>query len=280
MKKIAAILLALVMMLALTVPVFADSTVHHYTMVIDRTTKETYEGTEKTSATMAGNLNAQLYKLLDTNMQDRSLFDTMVVEFDYADRTYTATSETLVGKNGFTYVSSNPMAVFIDSPTKYHASGFGESVITVTDASGAVVDTFTVTVGGAGNTKVLKAICSKCGADMGTVPHLMVCGHFSCQDGALGHGYAECGIAGHFKCDGKEHGTCTNCLGHLCEGEHGIGICQHVHSWVVCYGWGVFGNEWKQYPYYYCTTCGETTYVAPVWTEPCPCPWPWYPCCK
>ena len=282
MKKFAALFLALAMMFILAVPAFADSaeSVHHYTMVITGNSKETYEGQEKTSVTMAGNLNTQLYKLLDTDMQDRSLFDTMTVEFDYANRSFTAAKESLVGKNGFTYVSSNPAAVFIDAPTRYHASGLGQSQITVTNAQGEEVDSFTVNVGGGKNTKVLTAACSKCGADMGTVPHLLVCGHFSCQDGAAGHGYAECGIAGHFKCDGKEHGTCTNCLKPLCEGEHGEGICEHVHSWVMGWTWGVVGWQWTQCPYYVCSTCGATTYAAPVWPYPYPCPWPWYHCKK
>lgn len=276
MKKTAAFLLAVIMMLTLAVPVFADGSVHHYTMVITRTTKETYEGQEKTNVTTAGNLNAQLYKLLDTDMQDRSLFDTMTVDFDYSDRTYTATAETLVGKNGFTYTSSNPAAVFLDSPTKYHASGLGESQITVTNANGEVVDSFTVTVGGAGSAKVLSAKCSKCGGEMGSIPHLMVCGHFSCQDGAEGHGYGQCGITGHFNCDGRDHGTCSNCLQPLCEGEHGVGVCQHVHSWVMGWTWGVVDYRWVQCPYYTCSTCGETTTIAPVWPYPYPCPWPWY----
>ena len=287
MKKITAFLLAFIMMAALAVPVIADGSVHHYTMVIDRSTKETYEGQEKTSVTIAGQLNAQLYKLLDTDMQDRSLFDTMTVEFDYADRAYTATGESLVGKNGFTYTTSDPEVVFIDSPTKYHASGFGEAQITVINANGEVADSFTVTVGGAGSTKVLSAVCSKCGADMGSVPHLMACGHFSCQDGAGSHGYGQCGITGHFSCDGRDHGTCSNCLRPLCEGEHGEGVCEHVHSWVMGWTWGTVCCRWVQCPYFTCSTCGATTTVAPVWQFPHPCPWPWYGhehehthCCK
>ena len=278
MKKLAAVLFAIVMIFSLAVPAFADSaeSVHHYTMKISGASKEVYEGQEKTNVTVAGYINAQLYKLLDTDMLDRSLFDTMTVEFDYSNRSYTAVKETLIGKNGFTYASSNPSAVFIDSPTRYHASGLGESVITVTDHTGAALDEFTVTVGGGEKTHVLNAYCSKCGNDMGTVPHLMVCGHFSCQDGAEGHGYGKCGIAGHFNCDGKDHGTCTNCLGPLCVGEHGEGICQHVHNWAIAWGWGVIGCDWTQYPYYYCTTCGATSWAAPLWNCWYPCPWPWY----
>ena len=278
MKKLAALLLALVMLFALALPAFADSveSVHHYTMKISGTVKDVYEGQEKTNVTVAGYVNAQLYKLLDTDMLDRSLFDTMTVEFDYADRTYTAVQETLIGKNGFTYTSSNPSAVFIDSPTRYHASGLGESVISVTDHTGAAIDEFTVTVGGGENSRVLNAYCSKCGKDMGTVPHLMVCGHFSCQDGAEGHGYGKCGIAGHFNCDGKDHGICSNCLAPLCVGEHGVGVCQHVHNWVVNWAWGVINGSWTQYPYYYCASCGASTYIAPLWNQWYPCPWPWY----
>lgn len=278
MKKLAALLLAVVMLFALTLPAFADSaeSVHHYTMKISGTAKDVYEGQEKTNVTVAGYVNAQLYKLLDTDMLDRSLFDTMTVEFDYADRTYTAVKETLIGKNGFTYTSSNPSAVFIDSPTRYHASGLGESVISVTDHAGAAIDEFTVTVGGGENSRVLNAYCSKCGKDMGTVPHLMVCGHFSCQDGAEGHGYGKCGIAGHFNCDGKDHGICSNCLAPLCVGEHGVGVCQHVHNWVVNWAWGVINGSWTQYPYYYCASCGASTYIAPLWNQWYPCPWPWY----
>ena len=46
MKKLTAVLLTLVMIFALAVPALADSSgsVHHYTMVITRTSKETYEG--------------------------------------------------------------------------------------------------------------------------------------------------------------------------------------------------------------------------------------------
>ena len=278
MKKLAALLLALVMLFALALPAFADSaeSVHHYTMKISGTVKDVYEGQEKTNVTVAGYVNAQLYKLLDTDMLDRSLFDTMTVEFDYADRTYTAVQETLIGKNGFTYTSSNPSAVFIDSPTRYHASGLGESVISVTDHTGAAIDEFTVTVGGGENSRVLNAYCSKCGKDMGTVPHLMVCGHFSCQDGTEGHGYGKCGIAGHFNCDGKDHGICSNCLAPLCVGEHGVGVCQHVHNWVVNWAWGVINGSWTQYPYYYCASCGASTYIAPLWNQWYTCPWPWY----
>ena len=263
MKKYLSLLLALAMLLSLGVTAFAQ-TGDRYTMHIERTEKVVYQGTGKASLEDSGKCNAALYELLNTDMHDRSLFASMTIDFeDVGEEYYKATKQTMVGNNGYTYENSNPQAVFLEPAGKFYASGAGESEIVVYAPDGTEADRFTVTVTGVKPKYIIKAVCSKCGEDMGTNMHIYSCGHFVCQDGGypMAHAAGACGYGGHFVCDGKDHSYCSNCLSPKCYGEHGVGICQHVHNWFYAYS----ANYWPYWepgcPMRICTSCGAREYA-------------------
>ena len=263
MKRYLSLLLVLTMLLSLGVSAFAQ-TGDRYTMYIERTDKVVYQGTGRATLEASGNCNAKLYKLINTDMHDRSLFSTMSIDFeDVGEEYYKATKQVMVGNNGFTYENSNPEAVFLETAGKFYASGTGESEIIVYDPSGTEVDRFAVTVTGAKPNYIIKAVCSKCGEDMGTTMHIFSCGHYVCQDGGhpMAHASGACGYGGHFVCDGRDHAFCGNCLSPKCYGEHGVGICQHVHNWF-------YANSANYWPYIepgcpmrICTSCGAREYA-------------------
>lgn len=274
MKRILSIALLAAMLLSLGITAYADS---HYTMYIEGTEKTVYEGNQPASYTASGDCNTKLYRLLDAPSMDRSLFDSMTIDFVDDDQPYlTATRQIMVGNNGFTYESTNPEAAFFDTAGVYHATGVGESEMIVLNANGEELDRFTVKVGGAKKNYSLEALCSHCGEDMGESMHLYSCGHFVCEEGStpMAHVAGACGRGGHFVCDGKDHSLCSNCLSYKCTGDHGVGVCVHVHSWF-------YANSANYWPYWepgipmrICTTCGVRDYA---WAPPAPhwsCPHP------
>ena len=77
----------------------------------------------------------------------------------------------------------------------------------------------------------------------------------------------KCGIPGHSKCDAKDHGICRNCMGRLCVGVHGVGICQHEHRWELRMGTTNDENtpddmRYQPFPYLYCPICDGFTSVV------------------
>lgn len=275
MRRYLSLLLVLTTLLSLGVSAFAQ-TGDRYTMHIEGSEKVVYQGAEPASYNASGKCNTKLYRLLNTDVHDRSLFASMDIDFeDVGEPYYKATKQVMLGNNGYTYESSNPEAVFLETAGKFYASGTGESEITVYDPSGAEVDRFTATVTGAKHNYIIKAPCSKCGEDMGTTMHIYSCGHFVCQEGGypMAHAAGACGKGGHFVCDGRDHSFCSNCLSAKCYGEHGVGICQHVHSWE-------FANSANYWPYIapgcpmrICSTCGAREYAWWLMPKPvCPAP--------
>lgn len=84
-------------------------------------------------------------------------------------------------------------------------------------------------------TLVPRSLCPHCGHEQGEKLHLQLCGHFDCDGAwqAADHKLGECGLAGHCAEEG-EHSKCVNCGRFVCDGQyHGIGVCEHVHNWVM-----------------------------------------------
>lgn len=257
MKRYLSLLLCLVLALGLAVPAWADG--ESYEMLITRTEKLVYRAGQVVGQPISGECNAKLYDVIDLPLHDRELFDTVKLSFVDTEDGLSMTAQELIGHNAYTYTSSAPEVCFLLSGTELLPTGNGEAEIVAYDALGEEVDRFTVTVSG-GSSKRIIAPCSKCGVDQGTVLHLMECGHFSCETGAAGHGKGKCAVTGHYNCDGKDHGLCSNCLSWLCTGEHGEGICQHVHSWNYVSS----ANYWPYcepgVPMRICSTCGAREY--------------------
>ena len=273
MRKFLCMLLALTLLMSLGVSALAQSG-DRYTMYIEGTQKVVYKGNEEAGYTESGRCNTKLYRLLDEPSMDRSDFASMTIDFeDVGEDYYKATRQVVVGNNGFTYESSNPEVAFIEKAGAYHPTGLGEAEIVVYGADGAELDRFTVSVSGAKKAYIVKAICSNCGEDMGASMHILSCGHYVCEgNGApMNHAAGACGVAGHFVCDGRNHSLCSNCLSHMCYGEHGVGVCQHVHNWFYAHS----SNYWPYVepgcPMRICTSCGARDYAW--WLLPKPtCP--------
>ena len=231
MKKTFALVIALVMLFALSVPAFAETETRHFTMKVTGNSREVFEGDSKASLTMAGEANAKLFTLLEGSVQDRNGFETMTVDFDFADRHFTVVGESLTTHSGLTYTVSAPETVFMDTPAKLHATGTGDAVITVTDSEGNQIDEYTVTA----KDGKLSSVCSKCGGEQGDKPHLLVCGHYSCEDD-------------------PDHADCT----------------EHIHTWALCWE-AAHWNGKQSYPFYRCSICGaEMNYdiLPPVYYNP------------
>ena len=231
MKKFFAAFLAVIMLFALTVPAFAESETRHFNMVITPETREVFENGEKTTQSTAGFAIAKLFTLLETSVQSREGYKSMNIDLDYADRFFTVVGQNLTTNLDMTYTTSDPNIVFIDNPERFHATGDGEAVITVTDKDGNTFDEYTVTAEGG----VLSSVCSKCGEEQGGMPHLLVCGHYICEDN-------------------PDHADCT----------------EHIHKWALCWEAAHWNNE-QSYPFYRCSVCGaEKNYdiLPPVYYNP------------
>lgn len=176
--------------------------------------------------------------------------------FAYEEMTYEmdengdikALTQYIIGKDGSKTVTEDPNVVFLDSPTKFHATGAGETRVVRYDAEGNEVAVSNIKVSGTSFSNFqLRNECSKCLEDQGSKLHYMSCGHYSCEVGRDGHGDAACGTLGHYACDGGDHTICFNCRNCVCNGrEHGIGVCPHVHNPVHF--------AWDRYPT--CTSYG------------------------
>ena len=262
MKKALLFILTLIMLLTLASPALADFG-RTFTANITSDSKTFTENDEEVNAIISGYLNTKLYSLASPSgngILDRSAFESMTVDILYIGDIYTAVREELVARNGFSYVSDNPEVVFIDNEKGMRAISEGSANITVKSGAGRTLAKFTATVTEENGEYVIAADCPKCGKNQGAAFHMMHCGHFICKDGAEGHEIAECGLLGHSKCDAKDHGICTNCMGRLCVGIHGTGICEHEHRWELRMGTTndentPDGYRYDPFPYYYCPIC-------------------------
>lgn len=174
----------------------------------------------------------RIYTLTSNGGYDTA--DTASSEFEVflaEDGSVSFGQQTLTAKDGTVYVSSNAEAVLFEHPNRFYGCGTGESVLTVLDAAGRELSSSTAKVTAMTSGKnLVVCLCPSCGNNQTDRLHAMSCGHFSCDEGEVDHGSAPCGCAGHFKCDDKDHGICSNCLEPLCQGEHGEGVCKHVHT--------------------------------------------------
>lgn len=280
MKKTMILLLSLVLLVSLAAPAFADAEGVSYEMYISRTEKIVYQSGREVGQPISGECNARLYDVIDLPYHDRDLFDTTTLTFVDGDNGLVMTEQTLVGLNGWTYTSSNPEVAFILSSSELLPTGQGEAEIVVCDESGEELDRFTATVGYGNRARRISAPCSQCGKDQGKYLHLLECGHFSCDGNAYGHAKGECSRTGHYNCDGLDHGLCSNCLSWLCSGEHGVGVCTHVHSWFYANSANYWPYQEPGVPMRICTFCGavEYSYSGYVSSIPPYCPYyPYYP---
>lgn len=278
MKKCASLLLCLVLLFALALPAHAEGDGVSYEMYISRTEKIVYQGAHEVGQPISGECNARLYDVIGLPYHDRDLFDTVTLKFVDGEDGLEMTEQTLLGLNGWTYTSSDPEVAFILSSSELLLTGPGEAEIAVFDERGEELDRFTASVTGKSKSMRVTAICSQCGENQGKLLHLLECGHFSCDGNAHGHAKGACGVAGHYNCDGKDHGFCANCLSSLCSGEHGSGVCTHVHSWFYANSANYWPYQEPGVPMRICTYCGAVEYnygygpcpIPPYYTYPCP----------
>ena len=189
---------------------------------------------------------------IDLNGVKSSEFEVLVDE----NGNITFGRQTLTAKDGTVYTSSNAEAVIFQHPNGFYPCGAGEAELTVSNASGAEIaaSTAKVTSMTSGKNLIVNP-CSQCGDNQAESFHALSCGHFSCDVGEVDHGTAPCGLAGHFKCDEEDHGVCPNCLGRLCEGEHGVGVCKHTHT-VRTSNFFYSKSQDGMFRVIYCPTCG------------------------
>lgn len=172
--------------------------------------------------------------------------------------------QTLTAKDGTVYTSSNAEAVIFQQPNEFYPCGGGEAVLTVSGASGAEIAASTAHVTAMTSGKnIIVNPCPQCGDNQPESFHALSCGHFTCDAGEVDHGTAACGSAGHFKCDGNDHGICPNCLGRICEGEHGAGVCKHTHT-VKSSNLMYSKSQDGMFRIIYCPTCG-IYYIDQLW---------------
>lgn len=259
MKRFTAVLLVLVVILSLSVGAFADGE-KSYTLYVDRNGKVLKDADgSRIHGRAEEKTVAEFYRLMKGVPVNFDKFDNMVFDVTIDDANHvTFGKQVVLGRNGCTYVSDDASVCIFENAFSFHFIDNGETTLTLSDFDGNVIETSAVTVKG----DAVRNICSKCGKDQGKQFHVMSCGHFMCEVGEVGHGDAECGVAGHFACDGSNHGICYNCLKPLCSGQHGEGICLHTHSWEIAFCM-YSADKTKEIIRYYCPVCKEWFDSAP-----------------
>jgi len=240
MKKFISLLLCAVMLCSFSAAAFADDA-RIFKMEMEPDIKRVFdEDGSRVKLIEYDAVIAAFHKLRNGVGVNWDLFEYEEMTFEYVDDELPvkALSQYIVAKDGSKIVTEDPSVVFLDSPTKFHATGAGETRVVHYDAEGNELSVSNIKVTGTDfdNFKLVNE-CSKCLEDQGSVLHYMSCGHFSCEVGRAGHGDAGCGTFGHYACDGKEHTICFNCRNCVCNGrEHGVGVCPHVHN-PVHFAW-------------------------------------------
>lgn len=260
MKRIVSVFLAAVMLFAISAAAFADA--GNYTLYMDRNGKvvEDADGA-KVKGKLQEKIFQKFYKLMQNVPVNWDKFDYAEYEVVVGDDgSVTFGRQTMGALDGSSVVSDNAEIVIFETPTNFHAVNTGETKVTHFDFYGNELDVSQITVKAISNgSKVISNICPKCGQDQGKGFHRMVCGHYSCEVGEVGHGAGTCGYVGHMNCDGNDHSPCPNCLKPLCSGEHGVGVCEHVHTWEYAgSGFAPGGRYWVTR--YYCPGCDTYTY--------------------
>lgn len=262
MKRIVSVLLAAVMLLSVSAAAFAEES---YTLYMDRNGKIVKDAADtKIHGKVQEKVFQKFYQLMQGVPVNWDKFDYAEYEVTVGDDgSVTFGQQTMAALDGSSVVSGNAEVVIFETPQKFHAVSSGETAVTHYDFYGQELDVSQITVKAVSTgEKLISNICPKCGQNQEKNFHLMVCGHYSCEVGTAGHGAGACGVPGHMSCDGKDHGICPNCLKRLCSGEHGVGVCEHVHSWQFDgAGFSPDGKYWVTRTY--CPVCGEY-YYTPV----------------
>lgn len=233
MKKFVSLLLCAVMVFSLSAVAFADGG-EVYKMEMEPDVKRIYDA-EGNYALLAEreDILAEFHRLRNKVGVNWDIVEYEEMTFELDDEgNVKALSQYIIDNKGDKIVTEDPNVAFVDSATKIHATGAGETRVVHYDAEGNEVSVSNIKVSGT-NFRNFKLIneCSKCLEDQGSNNHYMSCGHYSCEVGRAGHGDAACGTFGHYACDGADHSICPNCQKGFCNGkEHGFGVCPHVHT--------------------------------------------------
>ena len=268
MKRIVSFLLAAVMLIALSASAFADA--GNYTLYMDRNGKVVQDASgTKIGGRLQEKIFQKFYKLMQNVPVNWDKFDYASYEVTVGeDGSVTFGKQTMGALDGSTVISGDAEIVIFETPKNFHAVNSGETTITHFDFYGEELDVSQVSVKAISTgAKLLSNICPKCGQDQGKGFHLMVCGHYSCQVGEVGHGAGACGVPGHMNCDGLDHSPCSNCLKPLCSGAHGVGVCEHVHNWQ--FAGAAFSPDRKYWvTRIYCPGCGVYSFNAEELPKP------------
>ena len=263
MKRLVSVLLAAVMLFAVTAEAFSDAAVsQNYTLYMDRNGKVVKDaGGARVSGKLQEKIFQKFYKLMQNVPVNWDKFDYAEYEVTVGDDgSVTFGKQTMGTVDGSSVVSDNAEIVIFETPKSFHAASSGETTITHFDFYGKELGASQVTVKAISTgARIISNICPKCGVDQGIGFHLMACGHYSCEVGEVGHGTGSCGYPGHMNCDGKDHSICLNCLQPLCSGEHGVGVCKHVHNWQFA-GAGFSPDHKFWIVRTYCPGCGTYSF--------------------
>lgn len=249
MKRFIAFLLTAVMLFALSVCAFAAEA--QYTLHMDRNGKTLLDADgNAVSGAVKDKAVAEFYSLMNgvnINWMDFN-YDEFEVKVDDSGNVALG-KQTLSLLDGTFRTSSDAEVGLFVKPDRYQASGDGEVTFAVVDFDGTEIGSADATTefDDCGR-RVFNCLCINCEENQDDNLHMMVCGHYSCEAGDVGHKAGECGTPGHMNCDGNCHDLCTNCQEPLCSGMHGVGVCEHVHKWIISPVWA------------YCETCGKAEY--------------------
>ena len=246
MKRFIAFLLTAVMLFALSVCAFAAEA--QYTLHMDRNGKTLLDADgNAVSGAVKDKAVAEFYSLMNgvnINWMDFN-YDEFEVKVDDSGNVALG-KQTLSLLDGTFRTSSDAEVGLFVKPDRYQASGEGEVTFAVVGFDGTEVGSATAVTELDGNgSLVFNCLCENCDENQGDHLHMMICGHYYCEEGDVGHGAGACGVPGHMNCDGACHDLCTNCQQPLCSGKHGEGLCEHVHKWLISPWWAV------------CETCGR-----------------------
>lgn len=260
MRRTISLILTVFLLLSLSVCAFAEA---QYTLHMDRNGKTLLDADGKpVSGAVKDAAVTEFYGLMQGTPVNWMNYNYM--EFEVAaddDGNVSLGKQTVSLQDGTFRTSSNAEVAMYIKPDEYRGCGLGEVTFAVVGFDGQEVGSSEATTEYDEYGRILiKSICPNCDENQDTDLHMMICGHYYCEEGAVGHGGGACGTPGHMNCDGGCHDICTNCLKPLCSGLHGVGVCEHVHKWIIA---GRFGEvKWA-----YCETCGEMKYnEAPLIT--------------
>lgn len=185
----------------------------------------------------------------------------LIVEFDVeSDESLSVKTERLTDVDGLCAVNIRPQVVWLADCETLVPLSEGRSLLSFTNALGEELQSLSVRVAENAVGFDVDCVCPSCGENQDCALHMLPCGHYICADGVAisEHAVPECGYAGHCVTDGADHGTCKNCLKHVCDGqEHGFGICEHQHTWVQQSYRGPTADADGE-SVSYCVTCGIT----------------------